>query len=106
VTVPGQYQKLEEHIDLHRYYMGLEKKSYIPYEEAVAHWYDTVYLPIICIFHQQELLDDFPNRTEADLYLWLSEHRSALAEQMGGDVGLEQQSTIWLINSVLASGVS
>jgi nucleotide-binding universal stress UspA family protein len=32
------------------------------------------------------LLRDFPGRTEADLYLWVSEHRSALEEQLGWEV--------------------
>ena len=46
-TVPGQYQKLLEHIEIHRYFMGLDFQRDIPYEESVSHWYETVYLPII-----------------------------------------------------------
>ena len=45
LTVPGQYPILAEHIDFHQYFMGLDFKRDISYEEAVTHWYDTVYLP-------------------------------------------------------------
>jgi len=32
------------------------------------------------------LLRDFPDRTEADLYLWVAEHRAAIEEELGWDV--------------------
>ncbi len=86
VTVPGQYRILEEHIQVHRYFMGLEQQREIPYEEAAAHWYDTVYLPIVDIICSQNLLRDFPDRTETDLYLWLAEHRGELEQTLGWEI--------------------
>ncbi|MBC7249189.1 MAG: universal stress protein [Anaerolineae bacterium] len=86
VTVPGQYRILEEHIQVHRYFMGLEQQREIPYEEAAAHWYDTVYLPIVDIIRSQDLLRDFPDRTETDLYLWLAEHRGELEQALGWEI--------------------
>jgi len=83
VTVPGQYRVLKEHIDVHRYFMGLEQKREIPYAEAVAHWYDTVYMPVVSVIRERGILRDFPGRTEADLYVWVMEHRAALQEEMG-----------------------
>ena len=32
---------------------------------------------------EQDLLKDFPNRTEADLYLWVAHHRERIAQQYG-----------------------
>jgi len=86
VTVPGQYEKLLEHIEVHRYFMGLEQEREIPYEEAVAHWYDTVYLPVVRIIREQNLLQHFPGRTEADLYLWVSEHRAELEATLDWEI--------------------
>jgi nucleotide-binding universal stress UspA family protein len=86
VTVPGQYQALEEHIEVHRYFMGLEQEREIPYEEAVGHWYDEVYLPVVQVIRERGILRDFPGRTETDLYLWLSEHRVALKEELGWEI--------------------
>ncbi len=86
VTEPGEYPVIEEHISVHRYFMGIEQGHEIPYGEAVADWYDKVYLPIIEIIREHGLLRDFPNRTEADLYLWISEHRAALEEEVNVEV--------------------
>ncbi|MFZ6027071.1 MAG: universal stress protein [Chloroflexota bacterium] len=89
VTAPGQYQAIQEHIDVHRYYMGIDFGRDVPLEEAVTHWYDTVYLPVTRLIRQRGLLQDFPGRTEADLYLWLAEHRAILESHLGMEVSPE-----------------
>jgi len=86
VTAPGMYAVLAEHIQVHRYYMGVESQRAISDDEAVTHWYDTVYQPVSEIIHRLELLAAFPGRTEADLYLWLTEHREHLRESLGWDI--------------------
>jgi nucleotide-binding universal stress UspA family protein len=86
VSVPGQHPVLEEHISVHRYFMGIDQERPIPYEEAVAHWYDEVYLPVVRVIRDQDLLKEFPHRTEADLYLWLAEHRFALEQELRWEV--------------------
>jgi nucleotide-binding universal stress UspA family protein len=83
VSVPGQYEVLLEHIDVHRYYMGLDERRDISYEEAVAHWYVAVYQPVVRLIRELGILDNFPGRTEADLYVWIARHRAALEEQLG-----------------------
>lgn len=82
VTEPGKYRVLEEHISVHRYFMGIEREREVPYEEAVVHWYDTVYMPVVAIIRERGLLRDFPNRTETDLYVWIMEHRAVLQEAL------------------------
>jgi nucleotide-binding universal stress UspA family protein len=86
LTAPGKYQVLEEHIAVHRYFMGLDQKRDISYEEAAAHWYDEVYLPVVQVIRERGILRDFPGRTETDLYLWVSEHRAALEEMSGWEI--------------------
>lgn len=80
VTILGGYDRLLEHIAVHRYYMGLELKRDIGDEEAVIHWYDTVYKPLVEAIHKTGMVDRFPNRTEADLYLWVIDHQHYLRE--------------------------
>jgi nucleotide-binding universal stress UspA family protein len=63
--------------------MGLEQKREIPYAEAVGHWYDEVYLPVVQVIRERAILRDFPGRTETDLYVWVSEHRATLEEKLG-----------------------
>lgn len=89
LTCAGQYPILEEHIDVHRYFMGINQNREIPYEEAVAHWYDAVYRPIIDIIRSQGILRYFPGRTETDLYIWLSQHRAELEDSLGWNISIE-----------------
>jgi nucleotide-binding universal stress UspA family protein len=86
VTVPGQYEKLMEHIQVHRYYMGIDEKRDVTFAEAVAHWYDKVYLAVVEPVRERGLLRWFPDRTETDLYLWVSEHRAALESELGWSI--------------------
>lgn len=88
-TAPGQYRVLDEHIHVHQYYMGIDWGRDISYTEAVTHWYDEVYLPVIDSIRQQDILREFPDRTETDLYIWIMEHREALAEELGWRVDTE-----------------
>lgn len=81
VNQPGDYQRLREHIAVHRHFMGLEFQRFVPEEEAVIDWYDTVYLPVVNLFRERGVIEEFPERTEAELYLWLMEHLQFLHEQ-------------------------
>ena len=86
VTVPGQYPILEEHISVHRYFMAREQQRKVPFEEAVVHWYDEIYLPVVQIIRDRGILRHFPGRTETDLYLWISRHRLDLEHQLGWSI--------------------
>ncbi len=81
LTSAGGYRRLLEHIAVHRYFLGLEQQRFIAEDEAVQSWYDTVYLPLIKIIREQEILKEFPRRTEADLYLWIMDHLHFLRER-------------------------
>jgi hypothetical protein len=83
LTEPGRYLLLKEHIDVHRYFLGIERQAPIPYAEAVVSWYDHVYMPIMQRIREMDALREFPERTEADLYLWIADHREALRQQYG-----------------------
>ena len=86
VTIAGQYEKLLEHIEVHRYYLGIEQQREIPYYEAVVHWYDFVYLPVVETIRELAVLHYFPGRTEADLYLWIAKHRADIEEYLGWEI--------------------
>jgi hypothetical protein len=90
LSLPGQYGRLWEHISAHRWYMGEARSEDVLYEEAVASWYDNVYIPLVGIIREHRILDEFPGRTEADLYLWVIDHQWYLREAGGGDVSLGQ----------------
>ena len=83
LTIPDGFDRMLEHIAVHRYFMGLDLKRDINEDEAVAHWYDTVYLPIVKTIRKSRILKDFPGKTEGDLYLWALDHQHYLAEEEG-----------------------
>lgn len=83
LTVPDGFTRMLEHIAVHRYFMGLDFKRDISDQEAVEHWYDTVYLPIVTIIRNSELLNEFPDKTEGDLYLWALDHQHYLYKEEG-----------------------
>lgn len=86
VTAPGAYPTLAEHISVHRYFMGIDEKRPIALKEAVGHWYDAVYLPVVEAIRHHGLLARFPERTETDLYLFLAEHRARLEDEFGWSI--------------------
>ena len=88
-TLPGQYDRLREHIAVHRWYLGEQRKMEVSYDEAAASWYDAVYSPLVEIIRQQDILKEFPGRTETDLYLWIIKHQWGLRETYGGEVAME-----------------
>ena len=81
-TEPGRYRLVREHIAFHKYLKETELNHEISYEEAVASWYDNVYTPIIKQIRDSNVLTDFPDRTEADLYAWMLLHRAQFEDEI------------------------
>ncbi len=84
VTILGGYERLLEHIAVHKCFMGIDWQRDIGDEEAVTHWYDTVYLPLVEAIHKTGVIERFPARTESDLYLWVIDHQHYLRESQPG----------------------
>jgi hypothetical protein len=83
LTIPDGFDRMLEHIAVHHYFMGLDLKRDITEEEAIADWYDKVYMPIVSVIRETEILSEFPGKTEGDLYLWILDHQHYLAEEEG-----------------------
>jgi len=88
-SIPGQYEKVLQHISVHQWFMGEAQKHPIEYAEAVKGWYKDLYRPLVKIIRKHKILDNFPGRTEMDLYLWIIEHRWYLGEERNHPVSLE-----------------
>ena len=93
LTFPGLYATLLEHIRVHRYYMGIEQSREIPWEEAVRDWYEKVYLPIVRIIREQDILQEFPERTETDLYIWILDHQTYMQQEIGWPIRAEKAAS-------------
>lgn len=87
VSELGSYLALIRHINGHRYFLGLERDKEVTADEAVISWYESVYLVLVSAIRRSGVLQFFADRTEADLYLWIMDHRHYLTEQAGHDPG-------------------
>ena len=88
-TTPGRYDKLAEHIRTRKYYLDHKHSRDTPFDEVVCSWYTRLYARIVEQIRTHDVLRRFPGRTEADLYLWIMDHRYFLSERYGFDVGSE-----------------
>lgn len=82
-TTPGRYTELMAQIHGLRQVLAQIDGEMLDWETAVDAWYEMVYLPTVQIIQDSTLLHDFPGRTEADLFVWLSQHRERLEERYG-----------------------
>jgi len=75
------YERLLDHISVHRYYLGLESQRHVDWPEAVQSWRRTVYEPMIELIRKSGVISDFPGRSETDLYLFAMDHLHYLRER-------------------------
>jgi hypothetical protein len=85
-SVPGRFDDLVSHIHGHQYYLGIEQNREVQFDEAVLSWYDNLFAPITDEIRHNKLTTRFPNRTEADLYVWIIRHWDLLKEKYGQSI--------------------
>lgn len=76
-TELGMYDELLKQIE--RYEQEEYKHYHIndSFFHVAKQWYYEIYLPVVEEIRRAKLLEDFPNRTEADLFLYATYHRIA-----------------------------
>ena len=100
VTIPGQYEKLMEQIDICKY---MDENQTSTIQDAAANWYDTLYIPLAEAIRDRELLQWFPGRTITDLYVWISENRAALEKELGWELRSDAAATDLILKRSVAS---
>lgn len=83
LTIPDGFYRMLEHIAVHHYFMGIDMQRDISEEEAIKHWYEHVYMPVINVIRETNILKEFPDKTEGDLYLWVLDHQHYLESEEG-----------------------
>lgn len=83
VTIPNGYEHLLDHISVHRYYRGIETNQAVSWADALISWRDTVYRPMIEAIRKSSILEQFPGKTETDLYLYVMDHLHHLRKRYG-----------------------
>jgi hypothetical protein len=78
LTVPGGYHYALAQIAHYQQVLSNIDGEPIPYADAVTGWYDMVYEPIRQNLVEMDVMSDFPNRTIADFFIWVTEYRQEL----------------------------
>jgi hypothetical protein len=84
VSAPEGYSKLLDHMSVHRYYLGIEFGREPDWCDAISSWRARVYDPMVAVIREREILEQFPGRTETDLYLFAMEELHYLREKAEG----------------------
>ena len=58
--------------------------------EAAHDWYEHIYKPTCELFRQEKIVDLFPGKTAAELYIEVMTNKYFLSEKIGEDVGMIQ----------------
>jgi len=82
-TMPGRYDEIYNHIEVHKYYMNQTRQDEVSFDEALVSWYGKVYTPIVAIISDEKLCSLFSERTAGDLYVWIVKHWDKLKKKYG-----------------------
>lgn len=93
LTQPDGYEDLLYEITALQQSLPATDEPEVPFDQAVKCWCDTHYDPIAKIIRQQEILQEFPNHTEADLYLWLRRNQEELQMRYDQEVLFEEAAS-------------
>jgi hypothetical protein len=90
LTQPDGYEHLLYEIEAFQQILSRIDEQEVPFDEAVVLWGEMRYTPIVEIIRQRDTLQDFPGRTEADLYLWLCRNQKELEARYEHQVLMEE----------------
>lgn len=79
----GQYPKLVNLIGVHRVVTSRAQGGEVTFREAAGDWFEQVYAPLVREIRAHHLLRWFPDLTETDLFLWVTEHQQQLRDELG-----------------------
>ena len=74
LTELGQYRNLIQQIKTHQGFLESQTGTDIPLTQAALDWYRSIYGPLVTIIENGKLQSHFPDRTPADLYVYISVH--------------------------------
>ncbi|MFP4323006.1 MAG: transcriptional regulator [Anaerolineales bacterium] len=93
VTLPGGFRELLHQIAHFQQDMVTGALPADVWQEAVTGWYDLVYTPTIRIIEDEDIIANFPERTPADLFIWLHRVRPQLGTLYGHELALEDAAS-------------
>ncbi|MCX6138543.1 MAG: DUF4032 domain-containing protein, partial [Ignavibacteriales bacterium] len=87
---PSYVDLFLKHIEEHKWYLSEHAQKPLTLKEATADWYSAVFVPTCRILRAEGMLDFFPGKTAAELYIEIMTNKYFLSEKRGEDVGMIQ----------------
>lgn len=84
-TLGAGYERLLEHIAVHRWFLGIERGAPVRWDEAVGHWREAIWDPVVTRIAESGICESFPGRTPGDLYLFTMDHLHRLRQLYGDE---------------------
>jgi nucleotide-binding universal stress UspA family protein len=94
LTIPGGYQKLLDEMTSYLCQIEERQTGGCTLERAAEGWYHDIYLPFAEAVRERGMMRWFPNRTVADLYVWMAEHRADLEKELGWTIRPEAAAEV------------
>jgi hypothetical protein len=91
LTEIGQYTYLLKQIKQHQDYLWRVTGQKITIQNAALDWYQTIYQPLLTIIEKGQLLENFQNRTETDLYVYITLHQWEQSRGRKYGIGIDKQ---------------
>ena len=77
-TCSGCYEDITEQVETYRQQKEFLLAAPYSFEQAFPDWYEEVYAPAVEAIRDNDLADQFPDRTEADLFIWSFQNNQAI----------------------------
>jgi hypothetical protein len=90
LTEIGQYSLLIDQIQEHQAYLNRIGQEAVDFKAAARDWYLSIYRPLCAIVKRGRLIDSFPDRTIADLYLYISQHQWRYGRRRRYGIGVDK----------------
>jgi nucleotide-binding universal stress UspA family protein len=89
MTYCGEYETFWQQIQTHQSWLTMQTGTAVALDEAVKGWYQDIYLPVVGMIREHGLWRNFPECTEADLYILLLRHWETLQQSLGWQLKIE-----------------
>ena len=87
---PSYVDLFLKHIEEHKWYLSERTSGPVSLKEAASDWYGNVFVPACELFRREKIVDLFPGKTAAELYIEIMTNKYYLSEKIGKDAGMIQ----------------
>jgi len=85
------YQAITEHINIYSQQLYEANGRELSFSQVFPLWYEEVYMPVVRAIRKIGVMEQFPDRTEPDLYLWCWQNSQVIEEMESNPVRVDEK---------------